>query len=53
MKGLKESQGQLVTADGAAQQLDNKGLAEIVKAHTNSQGAMVKGAPSTLLALPK
>ncbi len=39
MKGLKESQGQLVTADGAVQLLDNKGLAEKVKAHTESRGA--------------
>jgi len=53
MKGLKESQGQLGTTDGAALQLDNKGLAEKVKAHTDSRGGVVKGAPSTLLTLPK
>ena len=53
MKGLKESQGQLGTTDGAAHQLDNKSLAEKVKAHSDSRGGVVKGAPSTLLALPK
>ena len=50
---LMGSPGQRVTADGAVQQLDNKDLAERVKAHTNARGGIVRGAPGTLLALPE